>query len=373
MNTSSDDAASLARRKTRHLEICLTPDRYDVEGSGAGFEGLRFAHRALPELDAERLDTGREFLGRRLRLPFFISSMTGGSEAGYRINKDLARAAQSLGIPVGLGSHRILLRKPEVFDHFHLRALAPDVPILSNLGAVQIRETGQEAVFELNRRLEVDAQIIHLNAGQELFQPGGDRDFTALKDTLARFIEKSPLPVIVKETGFGIAPDEIRFLTDAGAAYIDLAGAGGTNWLTVEAYREDPEVQAAAEDFRDWGYPTAVLLAALGPHRGRLLASGGIRTGLDVSKCLALGASLAGLALPFARAVAEAGVEGAVALGKRLELGLRTVMVLTGSRSLAELERARLFRSESFAYAVNELERTFYPHSPLEDRTPGHL
>lgn len=356
MNTSSDEAEGLSRRKTRHLEICLNPESYDIEGPGGGFEGVRLAHRAFPEVHADSLDTGRDFLGRRLKLPFFISSMTGGSEAGYRINKDLARAAQALGIPVGMGSNRILFRKPETFDHFYLRALAPDVPILSNMGAVQIRDTEAREIFELNRRLEVDAQIIHLNSGQELFQPGGDRDFRGLKTALARFIEKSPLPVIVKETGFGLAPDEIAFLKDAGAAYVDLAGAGGTNWLTVEAYREGDAVRAVAKDFRDWGYPTAVLLDAVESGDGRILASGGIRTGLDIAKCLALGAHLAGLALPFARAVYERGAQGAIELGKSLEAGLRTAMTLTGSARLEDLQKAALIRTPSFDEAVGGLK-----------------
>lgn len=349
----------MASRKARHLEICLDSTKYDVEGEGAGYEAVRFYHTALPELHADQLDLTRQFLGREVKLPFFISSMTGGSEEAYRINKDLAAAAQRLGIAVGMGSNRIIFRKPEVFDHFYLRHLAPDVPIMSNMGAVQLLEMKAKDLNEMNKRLEVDAQIIHLNPGQELFQPGGDRDFSGLAEAIARFVEKSSVPVIVKETGFGIAPNEIRLLMDAGVAYVDLAGAGGTNWLTVESYRDDEEDFLAAEEFRDWGYPTAVLQAVIGNWNGRILASGGLRSGLDVAKSIALGAHLAGLAMPFARAVSSGGIEGVVKLGRRLEKVIRTAMVMTGSENLTQLGEQNLAFGLEFSHQVQGLKDAF--------------
>jgi len=359
---SSDPSAGLSQRKTQHIEICTQP-AYDPEGGSAGWEHLQFRHKALPELNWDEIDTRTEFLGRQVRLPLFISSMTGGSQSSYGINKDLARAAQAAGIPVGMGSIRILFRKPEAFADFHLRPLAPDVPIFANFGAQQLVEQKAsdnfKTLFEWNRKLEVDGIAIHLNPGQELYQDDGDRDFRGLRRVVCDFIEHSPLPVIVKETGFGIAPEEVDFLLKAGAAYVDLAGSGGTNWLTVEAYRLDSTGFASGEPFRDWGWPTAVLAAAVGHRKGRVLASGGLRNGLDVAKALALGSHAAGLALPFVRAAKSApeggGAEAVLALISGLERSLKTSMLLSGSANLKQLRRARLNKSFEFEHRLRQL------------------
>lgn len=336
MSTVSGPEADIVRRKARHIEVCLSQGERDVEVGSAGFESIRLPHRALPELHLDEIDLQTPFLGRIVRLPLFISCMTGGSSEGHRANKDLARAAQELGIPVGLGSHRVLFRHPEVFDHFHLRPLAPDVPILSNIGGAQLRDLPHAELIEMNKRLEVDAAVVHLNPAQELFQEGGDRDFRGIRDAIARFIEASPLPVIVKETGCGLSPQEAMELVGLGAAYVDIAGHGGTNWILVEAARGDEAEWQEAQEFRDWGWPTAHVLVHLRGEpalRGRLLASGGIRTSLDVAKALALGASLAGMALPFIRAVVSGGAEAVVGTVRQLEKNLRRVLLLTGCRT----------------------------------------
>ena len=280
--------------------------------------------------------------------------MTGGSEQGLEVNRELVKAAQATGLPVGLGSFRVLFQRPELAGQFRLKSLAPDVPVLANLGVVQVRDHPQAEIFEWLRRLEVQALVVHLNPGQELFQPEGDRDFRGLKQALARLCERSPLPVIVKETGFGILPSLVRELLDAGAAYVDLAGAGGTNWIRVEAYRLSGGERAAAEEFDDWGLPTAVLLGAL---RGteRLLASGGLRSGLDAAKAVALGAQLAGMALPFIREACAGGAEAVIGLVRRLEQSFRSAMLLTGSRTLADLRRGVLWPEPGFTSAVDAL------------------
>jgi isopentenyl-diphosphate delta-isomerase type 2 len=330
--------------------------RYAVESGSAGFEQLAFVHRALPEIAAEEIDTGLEFLGKRISMPVLISSMTGGSEEGYQANKNLARAAQQAGIPVGMGSMRILFRKPEVFDHFYLKRYAPDVPVFANMGGVQIRDYAHEEIIELVKRLEVDALVVHLNPGQELFQPEGDRDFRGILDGIRRMCDESPVPVIVKETGFGIHPAEVTRLLDAGVAYVNLAGAGGTNWVTVESYRLDGAMHTSAEEFRTWGTPTAPLLAAVGRRDGRIIASGGLRTGMDVAKATALGAELSGLALPFIRAVVGDGVDGVLEVAERVRKTLESTMLLTSSRTLSELRRAPLLRSPAFDSEVHALE-----------------
>ena len=346
----------LAGRKAAHLEICTDP-AINLETGESWFDHLSFEHRSLPELNWSDLDTHTQFLGRSVRLPLFISSMTGGSDEGYRLNKELARAAQQARIPVGMGSIRILFRKPEVFEHFRLRDLAPDVPLWANIGAQQLVAEAEKDRFqslkELTKRLEVDAVAVHLNPGQELFQDEGDRDFRGLKEALKRYIGQAGLPVIVKETGFGIAPDEARQLWKAGAAYIDTAGTGGTNWLAVEAWRSSPETRLAAEAFDSWGWPTALLTAVLGRRRPTpLLASGGLRTGLDLAKALAWGAAAGGMALPFIRAAQEKGHEGVLAVIEGIEKALLTTMLLSGARSLDDLRKVPLEVSPRFADAL---------------------
>lgn len=354
------DSSEISGRKAKHIEVCTDP-AYDPEGGSALFEHLSFRHRALPEIGWDELKTETEFLGRRVRLPLFISCMTGGSDSSYAINKDLARAAQSVGIPVGMGSIRILFRKPECFPDFHLRPLAPDVPIFSNLGAQQLVEErlrdDYRTLNEWNKRLEVDAQVVHLNPGQELYQDDGDRDFRGIKDTLEDFIARSPRPVIVKETGFGLAPDEVDWLLKVGAAHVDLAGAGGTNWLTVEAYRLDEAGYESGEAMREWGWPTALLMAAVGHRKGRILASGGLRSGLDLAKALALGAHAGGFALPVVRAAKDGGADAVVALLKGYEKALKTTMMLTSSRTLGDLRKAPLDASREFEYRLKRLKK----------------
>ncbi len=367
MDTMSTETQNedIGARKARHLEICVDRDRYEVEFGSAGFEHVRILHQSLPEISEQEIDTSVQFLGHRLKLPLFISSMTGGSAGAYELNKNLARAAQTAGVPVGMGSIRILFRNTDVLPHFQLKKLAPDVPVFANIGAAQVRDMDSSPIVEMVKRLEVQALAVHLNPGQELIQPEGDRDFRGILSAIARFCERSPVPVIVKETGFGIRPDEAKRLIDAGAAYVNIAGAGGTNWITVEAYRLDPALYEAAREFDNWGTPTAMGLAALnlrsaeaGAAVGRILASGGLRTGMDLVKALALGATMGGYALPFIRAVSENGVDGVMRLIERFERVLRTAMVLTGSRTPSALSTAPIVLDSGFRQDVESMRST---------------
>ena len=347
-----DDVGTMRERKREQLEICAKPELYPVETAAraARFGEVHLVHRALPELAADEVDPGVDFLGTRCALPLFISCMTGGTGEASTVNRELARAAQRAGIAVGSGSFRLLLRHEELAGQFNLKTWAPDVPHIANISAVQLREAGAEVVLELARRIGADALALHLNAGQELFQGAGDRDFRGLYDAIGTLVNRAAIPVIVKETGFGLAPFELRRLLDLGVAYVDVAGAGGTNWIAVEAERleDGPERRAAAE-FAEWGYPTALLLAASGDTAGRLLASGGIRTGLDVLKAIALGAALAGMALPFARLALERGAEGVLEKLAELDMVIRRAMLLVGARRTADLDRNKLWFESGFA------------------------
>jgi isopentenyl-diphosphate delta-isomerase type 2 len=216
---------------------------------------------------------------------------------------------------------------------------------------------------ELCRRLEVQALVVHLNPGQEIYQPGGDRDFRGIRAALLRLCQDAPLPVIVKETGFGIRPGLVRALLDAGAAYVDLAGAGGTNWILVEAHREAEEDLADAMEFADWGMPTSVLLAALGRDAHRVIASGGLRTGMDVAKAVAMGADLAALALPFIRAVIDEGADGAIRVVRHIEKTLRAAMVLTTAQRISDLRRVPLWQTPGFREQVSEFTRAEARHA----------
>lgn len=361
---TAPDAAGggeISRRKEHHLDICLDDRRYpDPARRGTSLDQVQLLHQALPELDSAAVDTSQPFLRATLRLPLMISCMTGGSGRGRSANRALAAAAQRAGIAVGVGSIRPLLRDPAVFPDFHVKPLAPDVPVLANLGAVQLRELQQADAGRLRgvlERLEVQALVVHLNAGQELFQPGGDRDFRGLLDAIERAVAHCGHPVLVKETGFGIRPGLVRRLLGCGVRYVDLAGAGGTNWVQVEGRRLTGDGAASAETFADWGLPTAVLLALLGDVAGQVIASGGLRHGVHLAKAVALGAACGAMALPFIRAVMTAGSDGAVALIERIERELRTAMTLCGAASLAALRRVPVLQAAAFRHQVAELRR----------------
>ncbi len=402
---SGHSAQGMSTRKTQHLDICRDQKR-TVEGGNSRFSEVRLLHHALSEVDAKTIDTSCEFLGYKVAVPLFISSMTGGSDSGYGVNKQLAKLAQEFRIPVGMGSIRILFRKPEVFEHFTLKNLAADVPVVANLGAVQIRDMVHGQIIEMLKRLEVDALAIHLNPGQELFQNEGDRDFHGIFDAIRRFCANCPLPVIVKETGCGIAPHEAIKLLKIGVRYVNIAGSGGTNWISVEKerYLEEQNQIAqvmAANEFADWGNPTALVLAVLrqledkgripgstvpqplhllldearekakGRHKssvavpatydgmlsGRILASGGIRTGMDAVKALVLGARMVGTALPIVRALHSGGMEAAQNYLHSLVYALRSAMVLQGCRNLSDLRKAAYFLSPSLSHEVNAWEQ----------------
>ena len=352
-------ATEISRRKEHHLDICVDDERYpDPAAGGTSLDQVRLVHQALPELDYATLDTSQPFLRARLRLPLVISCMTGGSGRGRGANRALAEAAQQAGIAVGVGSIRPLLRDPSTFADFHVKPHAPDVPVLANLGAVQLRDLGAGALRPLLERLEVQGLVIHLNAGQELFQPGGDRDFRGLLAAIAGAVDGCGVPVLVKETGFGISPREVRLLLGYGVRYVDVAGSGGTNWIAVEGERLAAPERQSAQAFAGWGLPTGVVLALLGPHEaGRVIASGGLRHGVHLAKALALGAGLGAMALPFIRAVMAGGVDAALALIGRIEQELRVAMTLCGAPSLVALRRVPVMQSATFRHQVEELRR----------------
>jgi isopentenyl-diphosphate Delta-isomerase len=331
--------SGVASRKADHVRINLEED---VAGKGvaSGFDDYEFLHCALPELNLDQVDPSTELFGRRLSAPLLISCMVGGTEQAASINRVLAQVAQRLGLAMGLGSGRILLEDPDVLKTFAVRRVAPDVLLFANLGAVQLNKGyGVEDCRRLVDALGADALVLHLNALQEAVQPEGDTCFAGLLAKIGDLSRRLEVPVVVKEVGWGIAPDAVRALLDAGVAAVDVAGAGGTSWSEVERRRiTEPWRARVAAAFAGWGIPTAECLrrARQVAPEASIIASGGIRNGIDIAKAVALGADLVGIAGPFLRTAAE-GEEAALDLGRELVETLRVAMFSLGARTLADL------------------------------------
>lgn len=354
--------SQISKRKQDHIAVCKSGSSHAIESkTSLGFDSLQFVHTALPEISCAQISTETDFLGKASRLPLFISCMTGGTEEGYLANKELAAAAERMRVPIGLGSIRVLFDHPERIRDFALRSIAPHAQIIGNLGAQQLKEIPIKAIKELLAKLELDALAIHLNPGQELFQKGGDTDFTGLKSAIGMAVEKLAIPIIVKETGFGVRPSHVAELLDMGVSFVDIAGAGGTNWILVE-HCADGGQDLAAMEFKDWGIPTAALLDAVAKFRGKILASGGLRCGMDLAKSIALGASLGGMALPFIRAALDGGNGAVCEMIERFEKVLRAVMLLTGCKTISELRGVPLLRTLEFEHYVQSLKSTDLSH-----------
>ena len=326
-------------RKADHLRINIERD-VAAKGVAAGFDDYAFTHRALPEIDLSDVDLSCEFLGRRLAAPLLVSCMTGGTPEAREINARLARVAQKYGLAMGLGSGRALIESPEQLTTFEVRSQAPGILLLANLGAVQLNKGyGPGECRRLVELLGADALVLHCNPLQEALQPEGDTCFAGLLRAIENLCARVDFPIVVKEVGWGIAADQVRALFDAGAAAVDLAGAGGTSWSEVERYRiAEPWRARVAAEFAGWGIPTARCLVearAVAPNEP-LIASGGILSGLDVAKALALGADLAGIAGPFLRA-ADRGEEAAAELARELIETLRIAMFCVGARRVVDL------------------------------------
>ncbi|TVQ59208.1 MAG: type 2 isopentenyl-diphosphate Delta-isomerase [Spirulina sp. DLM2.Bin59] len=333
-------------RKADHIRICLEED-VQCRQQTTGFEHYRFSHNCLPELDYDEIDLKTTFFGKTLGLPLLISSMTGGTAQAQTINRNLAIAAQTYGLAMGVGSQRVMVERPDLEETFGVRSHAPDILLFANLGAVQLNYSyGVEQCREVVDRLAADALILHLNPLQECIQPRGDKNFKGLLPKIAEVCHRLPVPVIVKEVGNGISAAMAQRLVNAGVAAIDVAGAGGTSWAKVESERaENPLQRQLGRTFADWGIPTADCLVSVRSLLPQLplIASGGIRDGLEVAKALSLGADLVGLAFPFlqAAAISEAAVEELV---QRLEAELATVLFCTGNGTIAALKQAQMLR-----------------------------
>ncbi|ELY55550.1 type 2 isopentenyl-diphosphate Delta-isomerase [Natronolimnohabitans innermongolicus] len=330
-------------RKDDHIRII---EEEDVETSGAGFADIELVHEALPEIHRDEIETTTTLFGRELDAPIVIESMTGGHPNTTKINRALAEAAQETNVAMGVGSQRAGLELDDealLESYTVVRDVAPDALLYGNVGAAQLLEYDVADVERAVEMIDADAMAIHLNFLQEAVQPEGDVDARGCLEEIERVASELSVPVVVKETGNGIARETAQRLADAGVDAIDVAGQGGTTWSGIESYRA-AAVGASRQEhvgklFRAWGVPTAVSTAEAAAVHDCVVASGGVRSGLDIAKAIALGARAGGLAKPFLGPAGQ-GTETVVDLIETLELELRTAMFVTGSASIDELRDA---------------------------------
>jgi isopentenyl-diphosphate delta-isomerase len=335
--------APIDQRKSDHIKINLEQDVRSALTTG--LEKYRFVHEALPELDLDRIDTTLSLFGKKLASPTLVSSMTGGTSEAETINMRLAEAAQECGLAMGVGSQRAAIEHPEQAVTFQVRRVAPDILLFANIGAVQFNYGyGIDQCRKAVEMIEADALYLHLNPVQEAVQDAGDTNWVGLAKKIEEVCKKLEVPVIAKEVGWGISERTAKILAECGVGAIDVAGAGGTSWSQVEMHRAPDEfTRHLAATFVGWGIPTAESI--VGVKRAvpemRVFASGGIKDGLDIAKCIALGASLGGMAGQFLKAAAIS-TENVVESMELIKRQIEVTMFATGAGTLDELRAGRL-------------------------------
>jgi len=344
--TEVTDTPSTESRKVDHIRINLEKD-VQFPRLTTGLENFRFMHQALPEINLHDVDSTVELFGKTLSAPILVSSMTGGTDLAYKINQNLAEAAQANNIAMGLGSQRAAIEKPDLAYSYRVRNIAPDILLFANVGAVQLNYGyGADQCQRAVDMVEADALILHFNVLQEAVQPEGDVNFAGLLAKVEQVCKSVSVPVIAKEVGWGFSEKNARDLANAGVASIDVAGSGGTSWSEVEYHRAPSAFHArVAASFADWGIPTAdaIQYAVKGAPNLKVIASGGLRDGIDIAKCIALGAILGGLAGPFLK-VADQSVEATNQLVRELTAQFRIAMLCSGAQNISELQKTTLMK-----------------------------
>lgn len=332
--------SDISRRKADHLDLAARGD-VAFHKTTTLLECVRLVHHALPDLAFGDLDTSTPILGKTLRAPLLIAAMTGGTERAKQINKELASIAEERGYAFGLGSQRAMQKSRGALDSYAVRDVAPSALILGNVGVVQAKQTSTQELEDLVGSVGADALCVHLNPAMELIQSDGDRDFTGGTETLARLVDELSVPIVAKETGCGLSPAVLKSIKQVGVRHVDVSGAGGTSWVGVETHRAEGERRRLGEVFWEWGIPTAASVAfAARCGFSTVFATGGILSGLDVAKSLALGASAAGIARHALVALEEGGRAGALEYLAGVELQLKTAMLLTRQRRASTLRDA---------------------------------
>ncbi len=332
--------ADISERKVDHLDLATSGD-VGFKHTTTLFECVRLVHDALPELEVDAIDASVNVLGKTLRAPILIAGMTGGAERAERINKELAAIAEERGYAFGLGSQRAMHKRREATSTYRVRDVAPSALVLGNLGVVQAAKMSTQEIQDLVGAVGADALCVHLNPAMEIVQEEGDRDFRGGLDTLARLVSELGLPVIAKETGCGLSHAVAAKLRRAGVAHVDVSGAGGTSWVAVETLRAKSEKKALGQAFWEWGVPTAASVAWVHGHGFEtVFATGGLQSGLEIAKAIALGATAGGIARYALQALERGGPAGARQYFAGVEAELRAALLLTGSANVAALKRA---------------------------------
>jgi isopentenyl-diphosphate delta-isomerase len=332
--------SDISKRKRDHLDLCATGD-VGFRDRTTLFECVRLVHDALPEIHLDELDTSVTLLGKKLRAPIVIAAMTGGTDEAAEVNQTLAAVAEARGYGFGLGSQRAMHKNGGLEWTYKVREHAPNTLVLGNVGLVQAIQMSFPQLRDLAGRVGADALCVHLNPAMEIVQPEGDKDFRGGHQFFERAVHEIGIPIVAKETGNGIGPRKAEKLRRAGVKHVDTSGAGGTSWVGVETLRAAEGAKRLGEALWDWGVPTAASVVAC-HARGfdSIIATGGVLTGSDVAKAIALGATAAGIARPTLKALREGGRAGVERFLDDVERELRAVMLLTGSKTLADLRSA---------------------------------
>lgn len=346
--SQATDSPTTESRKVDHIKINLEKN-VQFPRLTTGLEKYQFMHQAIPEIDLNEIDLTVNLLGKQLNAPILISSMTGGAEMAQRFNNNLAEVAQKYNIAMGVGSQRAAIEDENLAASFKIRSIAPDILLFANIGAVQLNYGyGIDQCRKAVEMIGADALILHFNVLQEAVQPEGDTNFAGLLDKIAEVTSALHVPIIAKEVGWGFSEQNCKDLQAAGVAAIDVAGSGGTSWSEVEYHRAPTQLHArVAASFADWGIPTAdaIQYARKGAPDLEIIASGGIKDGIDIAKSIALGAKVGGLAGRFLKAANES-VEEASLLTEELMAQIRIAMLCSGASTIAELQNTPLYRKD---------------------------
>jgi isopentenyl-diphosphate delta-isomerase len=339
------EVTPIGSRKSDHIRINL--EENVQSGLTSGLEHYHFIHHALPEINLKDVDPSITFFNKRLNAPILISSMTGGTNEAYKINQVLANAAQETNVAMGVGSQRIALEQPDIAKTFQVRNQAPDILLFANIGAIQLNYGyGVDDCRRAIDMIDANALVLHFNPLQEALQNEGETEFFGLVNKIEVICNALSVPVIAKEVGWGFSKQDVALLMKAGVSAIDVAGAGGTSWSQVEMHRAQDDTQRKlAAAFSDWGIPTVEAIQnvlEIAPAM-KIIASGGLRTGVEIAKCIALGASLGGMAGPFLKAAIQS-VEETIKLINLIKQEICICMFATGSTTLDHLRQGKIVK-----------------------------
>ncbi|MDD3084151.1 MAG: type 2 isopentenyl-diphosphate Delta-isomerase [Candidatus ainarchaeum sp.] len=327
------------KRKIDHLKLCTQKDVSFKEKTTL-LEFVELNYSCLPEISLKEVDLSTSFLGKNFFFPFLVSAITGGAQISKKVNLDIAKACQEIGIGLGLGSMRAMIENPKIKDTYFVRNVAPDIFVAGNIGVAQLNNYSVQQVDDALQLIEADALAIHVNSAQEAMQPEGDTDFNNLIQKISLFADEINVPVYVKEVGHGISFDVSKKLSQTNIKAVDVQGAGGTSWTRVDSLRHK---KSFGEVFRDIGLPTAISIIetknALNNSGKKIVATGGIRTGLEAVKSIVLGADMVGNALPILKAQQKNGSKGIIEYLKNFKKEMEITSFLLGCKNISELQK----------------------------------